>query len=148
MELRRGAFLKSIGRAKPLFLEIDPHPYLGLAMVILCIFMTAAPPMHPAYAMDLAAAEHGRKIPKIACYDSITISINRYGSIYFRNTKTPPEDLPNRIHDAVLNGAEKRVYLRVDARAKYGDVNALLPYIQLAGIERVTFPVETSRRGT
>jgi len=33
---------------------------------------------------------------------------------------------------------EKRIYLNVDARAKYGDVNALLPYIQLSGIEDVS----------
>ena len=69
--------------------------------------------------------------------------IRQPNQFYFRNKKVLPEELPNRIHDAVLNGARKRVYLQDDARAQYRDVKALLPYVQLAGIRDVTFPEQT-----
>lgn len=110
---------------------------------MLCIFTTAGPQVHSRRALDLPVVAHGRNIPRIARYDSITIVATRDGSVYFRNTKVLRKDLPNRIYDAVLNGAEKRVYLKVDARGKYGDVSALPPYVQSAGIQDATFPVET-----
>lgn len=143
MTLRRGAFLKRIRRRNHFFLAIDPHPYLGFAIVMLCIFMTAEPHVHTGHYIDLAVLTHGRKILKMARYDSITIAIARDGSVYFRNTKVQPEGLPNLIRDAVLNGSEKRVYFKVDARAQYRDVSALLPFVRLAGIQDVTFPVQT-----
>ena len=51
--------------------------------------------------------------------------------------------MPNKIREAVVNGAEKRVHLNVDARAKYGDVNALQPYIQLSGVENLSILAES-----
>jgi len=49
------------------------------------------------------------------------------------------DELPNRIRDATLNGAEKKVYLAVDVRARYGDVEAVLAQIRLAGLQKVCF---------
>jgi biopolymer transport protein ExbD len=40
----------------------------------------------------------------------------------------------------IRNGAEKRIYLNMDARSKYGDTIAVLNQIQLAGIKNVSFP--------
>jgi biopolymer transport protein ExbD len=142
MFLKRGSFLKCVRRSQPVFLQVDPHAFLGFAVFLLMIFMTAPQP-HSGRWIDLPVATNGKSIRKISRYDSIIISITRDGSVYFRNAKVSSEELPNRIHDAVLNGAEKRVYLKTDARARYGDVSSLLPYIQLSGVHDVTFPVET-----
>ena len=70
--------------------------------------------------------------------DAIKIMLVRDGSVFFGNSKIYPDDLPDRIRDAVRNGAEKRIYLELDARARYGDVNALLHQILRSGIENVS----------
>jgi biopolymer transport protein TolR len=142
MRPRRGSFLRLTRRANRPHLQFDAYPFIGLAVSLLCIFMTAPQP-HEHHALDLVALTHAHPIPAIRRYDSIVISVMRDGAIYFGNAKVALEELPNRIHDSALNGSEKRVYLRVDARARYGDVSSVLPYVQLAGIQDVTFPVET-----
>jgi biopolymer transport protein TolR len=85
-------------------------------------------------------------LPNAIREDAIWVTVRRDGSVYFQNSRVRPDQLPNKIHDAALNGAEKRIYLNVDARAQYGDVDALLPYIQLSGVENVSILAETSCR--
>jgi biopolymer transport protein ExbD len=43
------------------------------------------------------------------------------------------------LREGVREGSERKVYLRADARAKYGEVKAVLDQIRLAGIENVAF---------
>jgi biopolymer transport protein ExbD len=52
------------------------------------------------------------------------------------------EDLADEIRKRIRNGVEKKVYLAVDARAKYGDAKAVLNQIRMAGIENVSFLTE------
>lgn len=53
--------------------------------------------------------------------------------------------LPNSMRGAALDGSEKKIYLLMDAGARYGDVKTLLPEIQLTGIEKAFFINETAR---
>jgi biopolymer transport protein ExbD len=92
---------------------------------------------------DRVAFHHAKNLPRAIRKDTIWITVRRDGSPYFRNSRVLPDQLPNKFRDAVLNGAEKRIYLNVDARAKYGDVNALQPYIQLSGVENLSILAES-----
>jgi len=70
------------------------------------------------------------------------ISVTRDGHVYFRSQRIMLQYLPEEIHQGVRNGAEKRIYLNADARAKYGDTIAFLDQIRLAGIEKVSLLTE------
>jgi hypothetical protein len=63
--------------------------------------------------------------------DAMQISVTRDGRIYFRNNIIMLQDLPEQIRQGVQNGAEKRIYLNADARAKYADVLAVLDQIRV-----------------
>ena len=143
--LRKG-FLKSANRRNELFCRLDPAPFAAIVFAIFFLllspYMVTDMPIHKG-SVDLAALQHAKALPKANREDAIWITVTRDGSIYFQNSRIHPDKLPNKIRDAVLNGAEKRIYLKVDARAKYGDVNGLLPYIQLSGIENVSFLADT-----
>jgi biopolymer transport protein ExbD len=54
------------------------------------------------------------------------ISVTRDGQVYLRDSHLMCGDLADEIRERVRNGAEKKVYLAVDARAKYGDAKAVL----------------------
>jgi biopolymer transport protein ExbD len=136
--LRKG-FLKSANRRNELHCRIDPIPYLGLSFVLLFTFMTSAPMITRSQLTDLFTAPHAHSVPPARRWDSVRIAIRRDGSIYFGNSKITIDELPNRIRDATLNGAEKKVYLAVDVQARYGDVNIVLAQVQLTGIEKVCF---------
>lgn len=133
--LRKG-FLKAAHWPNELYCHIDPIPYFGLAIVLLCIFMVINPPLQRRY-IELVKSPHARSVRAATKEDAMRITVTRDGTIYFRNYHVTVDQLPNRIRDATLNGAEKRIYLVVDAR--YGDVKLVLPQIQLAGIEKVCF---------
>jgi len=49
------------------------------------------------------------------------VDATRDGKIYFRNVPISAKNLPDKIREGLKNGAEKKVYLRADARARYGD---------------------------
>jgi biopolymer transport protein ExbD len=135
--LRKG-FLKSASRANNLYCRIDFLPYFGLAIVLLCIFMLNTSPHH-GISVDLVNSVHAGSMRAATKEDAIRITVRREGTVYFRNFLVTADELPNRIRDATLNGAEKTIYLAVDERAQYVGVKLVLLQIQLAGIERVCF---------
>lgn len=117
--LRRG-FFKAARRPNNLYCHVNPLPYFGLTIVLLCIFMTTPHANHRD--VDLFKTSHATSQVAARKEDAIRISITRDGSIYFRHSHVGLDVLPNRIRDAVLNGAEEKAYLSVDARARYSDV--------------------------
>jgi biopolymer transport protein ExbD len=71
--------------------------------------------------------------------DAIEIYVTRDGAVYFRHDGIRLEDLAAAIQTAVREGAESKVYIRADARAKNGDVEAVVDEIRRAGITQIAF---------
>jgi biopolymer transport protein ExbD len=124
----------------------------GFVSVMLAILVwTRIGLPHPPYAyrsnVDRAMAVHSSPQPGALKEDAMLISIMRDGGVFFRDHRVVViADLADEISERVRNGAEKRVYLVVDARAKYFDAKAILDQIQLAGIEKVSFLTEKPYR--
>jgi biopolymer transport protein ExbD len=78
-------------------------------------------------------------MPGAAREDAMQIHVTRDGRIYFGNLQVVRNDLPNLIRKGLHDGAESKVYLAVDARAKYGEVPPILEEIRLAGVGNVAF---------
>ncbi len=115
-----------------------------LALLFLLMPWTVVHPRGPT--ADLAIARHSTPMPGALREDTLKITITRDGMVFFRDYRVMPKDLADAIRKGVGNGAEKRVYLKADARAKYGDVTAVLDQIRLSGIENVTLLTETPYR--
>lgn len=130
-------FLRAANRPNELYCRVDPTPYLGLVFTLLCIFMLNPPTHHQGRGLLLVRSAHSRAVQAAVREDTVRISITRDGNFYFRNDKMLPDDLPNAIRDAMLNGSEKKIYLAVDSRAEYGDINTVIEQIRLTGIEQV-----------
>ena len=123
----------------------------GFVSVMLAILVwTRIGLPHPPHAygsnVDRAVAVHSSPQPGALKEDAMLISITRDGSVFFRDHRVVQTDLANEIREGARNGAEKRVYLVADARAKYGDTMAVLVQIRLAGIESVSFLTEKPYR--
>ena len=119
---------------------IDVWGLVGVMLILLFIFMTVPQPYpHHGMAVDHAAAAHSTLMPGALKEDAMKIMITRDGSVYFRNHRVVAESLPDEIRESVQNGAERKIYLLVDQRAKYGDTEKVLDQIRLAGIREVSF---------
>jgi biopolymer transport protein TolR len=99
---------------------------------------------HRLCTFDLPVSTNALSQPSALKEDAINIVVTRDGQIYFRNTKMLFEDLPDQIEQKVHTGSERKVYLRADARAHYGDIEAVIQQVRLSGIDHVV--VATERR--
>jgi biopolymer transport protein TolR len=141
--LRKG-FLKSANRPNHLYCSINASPVAAVFVALLFMFMVGfVPNDRRPVSIDWPVVPHAHKLPYALREDAIEIAITRNGAVYFCNRRTRPLSLPNQIRTAVYDGSEKRIYLVADARAKYGDVKAILAQIQSSGVENVSLLVET-----
>jgi biopolymer transport protein ExbD len=92
--------------------------------------------------VDYPAVTHARPMPGALREDAITVVATRDGSIYFGNRRIVPQNLPGLIEKAIQQGAERRVYLKADARVKYADVKAVLDQIRYSGVQDIVFLAE------
>jgi biopolymer transport protein ExbD len=69
--------------------------------------------------------------------DALLVTVTRDGNVFFGVHQMHPADLPPAIRNSVLGGAEQKVYLRVDARAKYGDAVFVIDQVREAGIQNI-----------
>jgi biopolymer transport protein ExbD/biopolymer transport protein TolR len=80
--------------------------------------------------------------------DSIVIAVTRDGNIFLRTTMIKKEEITSQVKDRIANRLDKTVYVKSDARAKYGDVVAVVDEIRSAGVDQVGLLTERNERAT
>ncbi len=112
---------------------------------LLALFMVTTGPTHHGPSYDLPKVGHPIPMPRANREDALLVTVMRDGMIYFQNSRVVPDNLPAMIRDGVNRGAEQKVYIRADARARYGTVAAVLDAVHAGGVEKVTFLVGQRR---
>ena len=102
------------------------------------IFMVNGPSPHANLSsVDLARTEHAAPMPGALREDAMHVAVTRDGSIFFGMYQMQYRDLPLAIRDSVRRGSERKVYLKVDTRAMYGDAAVVIDQVRQAGIENI-----------
>jgi biopolymer transport protein ExbD/biopolymer transport protein TolR len=91
--------------------------------------------------VDYAKVSHPKELRAANREDALLVAITRDGQVWFDADRISPENLPAAIRQRVRRGAEQKVYIRADMRAKYGLVVMVLDNVRAAGIEQVAFIV-------
>jgi biopolymer transport protein ExbD len=131
--------LSALKRKSELLCRIDMWGFVSIMLALLFLLMPWTVVDRKGPAADLVGARHSTRMPGALKEDALQVMVTRDGQVFFRDLHVMCEDLPDEIREGVRKGAEKRVYLVVDARAKYGNTIAVLDQIRLAGIENVSF---------
>jgi len=76
-------------------------------------------------------------MPGTSREDAILVAVTRDGNIFFGSNGIRDSDLPALIRESVRRGSERKVYLKVDARAKYADAALVIDQVALVGIQNV-----------
>jgi biopolymer transport protein ExbD len=126
-------------------LWIDMWPFVAVMLTLLICFVTFTPPYHPR-SVDLPITHTAAPQPGALREDAIKVTVSRDGNIFFRDGYTKSEFLPAKIRMAVQEGSERKVYLKVDARAKYGDAERVVDQIRTAGIQQICILTEKYAR--
>jgi len=114
--------------------EINVTPFVDVMLVLLIIFMVAAPLLTVGVPIDLpetqARALNSETQP-------ITVSVNSAGQVYLQETEVPVEEVVAKLEAIARNGYEERIYVRGDRDADYGTVMRVMARISAAGFRRI-----------
>jgi biopolymer transport protein TolR len=122
--------------------RIDAYPFVVLAITLLAIFMTSTPMITRGFSADLPGVHFAGPMPRALREDAQVVSVMRDGAVYYGNTRINAEDLAERIWESVRKGADRKIYIRADARAKYRDIERVLDEIRKTGIQNISFFAE------
>jgi biopolymer transport protein TolR len=119
--------------------RIDIYPLVGLTITLLVILMVTPPMVTHGFTVELPRTRYAIPMPRAVREDAQIVSILPDGQIYYRYARIMADDLPGRIRESVKNGADRKVYIRADARVKYGRVKEVLNEISAVGVQKVCF---------
>ena len=110
-------------------------PMADIMLVLLIIFMVVTPMLQKTHQVDLASVNDPRDMKDADKDDAIVVAVTRDGSLFLGNSKIKKEEITGQIKDQIANKLDKTVYVKSDARAKYGDVVAVVDEIRSAGVD-------------
>ncbi len=122
------------GRRKAILSEINVTPLVDVMLVLLIVFMVAAPLMTVGVPIDLPQTQ-----AKSLNTDSkpIMVSVNASGQVYLLEDEIELNNLIEQLAQTTVNGTDDRIYLRADANADYGDVMKVMGILSKAGYAKI-----------
>ena len=114
--------------------EINVTPMVDVMLVLLIIFMVAAPLMTVGVPIDLpqTAAK-----PMEGQTDPINISVDATGKVFIQDSEITLDELVPKLMAVAKNGVEDRIYVRGDKTADYGTVMRVMARISAAGFKKI-----------
>ena len=120
--------------ARGVMSEINVTPMVDVMLVLLIIFMVAAPLLTVGVPIDLpqTAAK-----PMEGQTDPINISVDAAGKVFIQDSEISYEELVPKLMAVAKNGVEDRIYVRGDKSADYGTVMRVMARISAAGFKKI-----------
>jgi len=127
--------------------NINVTPMVDVMLVLLIIFMVITPMLHPGVPVDLASTSNPMAMPDAGRPDALIVSVMRDGRMFLGNEIVTSEALTGRIRDTVVNRADKTVFIRADARARYGSLVEAVNDVRSAGVDQLGLLTEQKELG-
>jgi biopolymer transport protein TolR len=122
------------GRRSAPISEINVTPFVDVMLVLLIIFMVAAPLLTVGVPIDLPETQ-ARALN--AETQPITVSVNESGQIFLQETEIPLDEVVPKLQAIAQTGYEERIYVRGDRNADYGTVMRVMARISAAGFRNL-----------
>ncbi|WP_158816402.1 biopolymer transporter ExbD [Methylocapsa sp. S129] len=122
--------------------DINMTPFIDIMLVLLIIFMVAAPLLATGVAVDLPQTKAG---PLNIDQKPISIAINDQGQLFLMDAPVANEDLIAKLQGIAKDGFDERIYLRADKGILYGRVAEVMASLTAAGYKKVALVTETDK---
>jgi biopolymer transport protein ExbD len=123
-------------------------PMADIMLVLLIIFMVVTPMLQKTHQVDLALTNNAQDMKNADKDDAIVVAVTRDGHIFLGNAEMKKEDIVGQVKDRIANRIDKTVYVKSDARAKYGDVVAVVDEIRSAGVDQLGLLTERNQKAS
>ena len=117
--------------------DINVTPMVDVMLVLLIIFMVITPMLQKGVSVDLAKVNNPETMPDADKEDALIVAVMRDGKVFFGTDQIQVDQLTGKVKDRLANRVDKRVYLRADARAKYGSVVEVVDNVRAAGVDQL-----------
>jgi biopolymer transport protein ExbD len=126
-------------KAPPVMAAPNVIPMADIMLVLLIIFMVITPMLQHGAPVDMAKAENADKMPNADRDDAIIVAVTRDGRLFLSpgNKEIGLDAITDNVKDLITGRLDKTVYVRSDARAKYGDVVKAVDEVRAAGVENI-----------
>jgi biopolymer transport protein TolR len=128
--------------------EINVVPLVDVMLVLLIIFMVAAPMMTQGMAVNLPKASTATNVPAPPIYVTVPISFQKDRRVQIGDEWIGIDALPERVKQALMERTDKSLYLRGDGDVAFKEIVFVFDKLQAAGIQKigvVTTPLGTKK---
>jgi len=128
---------KLTSKVTPYNSDINVTPMVDVMLVLLIIFMVITPMLQKGGNVEMAKTNNPIAMEDADKEDAVLIAIQRDGTIFFDTERVTPEQLVTKVSDRLQNKTDKRIFIRADAKAKYGTVVEVVDNVRSAGVDQV-----------
>lgn len=124
--------------------EINVTPMVDVMLVLLIIFMVAAPLLQVGVPIELPQAK-GEQLE--ATEEPLAISVKADGSVYIGETAVALDEIAPKLKAIAKNGYEEQIFVRGDKGVTYGIVMRVMSRINAGGFRKVSLVTEAEEGG-
>lgn len=124
--------------------EINVTPFVDVMLVLLIVFMVAAPLLTVGVPIELPETQAN---PLQGDNEPLTVSVQPDGRVYLQDTEVELDTLVPKLVAIARNGYEERIFVRGDRSVDYGQVMKVMGVLNRAGFKRIGLVTETERTG-
>ena len=126
------------GRKAPMS-EINVTPMVDVMLVLLIIFMVAAPLLTVGVPIELPQSQ-GKQLE--SNHEPLTISVAVNGDVFIGETKVGLEEVAEKLKAIAKNGVDEQIFVRGDKGTNYGAIMRVMGRISAGGFKKVSLVTE------
>jgi biopolymer transport protein ExbD/biopolymer transport protein TolR len=127
--------------------DINVTPMVDVMLVLLIIFMVVTPMLQHGKQVDMALVNNPTDMHDADKEDAIQVAVTRDDKVFLGTDPINPDDLTTKIKDKLANRTNKTVYLKADARAKFGWVVEVVDDVRAAGVDQLGLLTDQKKSG-
>jgi len=114
--------------------EINVTPFVDVMLVLLIMFMVAAPLLTVGVPIELPETKSN---PLQGDNEPLTVTVQPDGKVYLQETEIDLDTLVPKLQAIVKNGFQERIFVRGDKAVDYGKVMQVMGVLNKAGFKRI-----------
>jgi biopolymer transport protein TolR len=124
-------------RVSPALAEINIIPLVDVMLVLLIIFMVAAPMLQRGVEVNLPVASRSQEIASERVFVTVPISFRQDRRVFLAQEGIGIDALAERMRQLMLNKTDKQVFLRGDGGVQLQELLDVMDRLKAAGVEKV-----------
>lgn len=121
--------------------EINVTPFVDVMLVLLIIFMVAAPMMNPGVPVELPETA-ATALPTSEDEEPLTLTLTAEGTLLIMSNEEPFDDLVGKLQAIAAERTDNQIYLRADGAVPYARVAQVMGALNAGGFNKINFVTE------